>query len=78
MRYFRSSRLFEALTMASGDGSFVKLLLQLAKTDVLIIDDWGLDVLNQKQSKDLLEVMEDRHGLGATIVTSQLSFHSGL
>lgn len=72
VRYFRSSRMFETLTMAHGDGSFGKLLLQLAKTDVLIIDDWGLDVLNQKQRNDLLEVMEDRHGRGATIITSQL------
>ena len=64
--------MFETLTMAHGDGSFGKLLLQLAKTDVLIIDDWGLDVLNQKHRNDLLEVMEDRHGRGATIITSQL------
>jgi len=72
VRYYRSSRLFEALTTAHGDGSFGKLLIQLAKTDVLIIDDWGLDKLNQRQRNDLLEVMEDRHGRGATIITSQL------
>jgi len=72
VRYYRSSRLFEALTVAHGDGSFGKLLTQLAKTDLLIIDDWGLDVLSQRQRNDLLEIMEDRHGCGATLITSQL------
>ena len=72
VRYYRASRLFEALTMAHGDGSFGKLLTQLAKTDCLIIDDWGLDVLSQQQRNDLLEIMEDRHGRGATLITSQL------
>jgi DNA replication protein DnaC len=38
----------------------------------LIIDDWGLDVLSQQQRNDLLEVIEDRHGNGATLITSQL------
>lgn len=72
VRYFRSSRLFEALTVAHGDGSFGKLLAQLAKTQLLIIDDWGLEVLTQQQRNDLLEIMEDRHGRGATLITSQL------
>ncbi len=72
VRYYRANRLFEALTVAHGDGSFGKLLTQLAKTDCLIIDDWGLDVLSQQQRNDLLEIMEDRHGQGATLITSQL------
>ena len=72
VHYYRASRLFETLTMAHGDGSFGKLLSQLAKTDCLIIDDWGLDVLSQQQRNDLLEIMEDRHGRGATLITSQL------
>jgi DNA replication protein DnaC len=72
VRYYRASRLFETLTMAHGDGSFGKLLTQLAKIDCLIIDDWGLDVLSQQQRNDLLEIMEDRHGQGATLITSQL------
>ncbi len=72
VRYIRASRLFESLTLAHGDGSFGKLLAQLAKTQVLIIDDWGLDVLSQQQRNDLLEIMEDRHGQGATLITSQL------
>ena len=72
VRYFRASRLFETLTIAHGDGSFGKLLIQLAKTDCIIIDDWGLDVLSQKHRNDLLEIIEDRHGNGATLITSQL------
>jgi len=72
VRYFRASRLFDTLTLAHGDGSFGKLLMQLAKTELLIIGDWGFDVLNQQQRNDLLEVVEDRHGSGATLITSQL------
>ena len=72
MRYYRASRLFESLTIAHGDGSFGKLLTQLAKTELLIIDDWGLQILAQTQRNDLLEIIEDRHGRGATLITSQL------
>jgi DNA replication protein DnaC len=72
VRYYRASRLFDALTLAHGDGSFGKLLAQLAKTQLLIIDDWGLDTLTQQQRNDLLDIMEDRHGRGATLITSQL------
>ena len=71
-RYFRSSRLFEQLTMSHGDGSYLRFIGQLAKTDVLIIDDWGLEELTQSQRNDFLEIMEDRHGSKSTIVTSQL------
>ena len=60
------------LTVAHGDGSFGKVLIQLQKTDVLIIDDWGLEKLTRQQRNDLLEVIEDRHGRGSTVVTSQL------
>lgn len=72
VRYFRASRLLEMLTVAHGDGSFGKLLIQLQKTEVLIIDDWGLEVLTRQQRNDLLEVIEDRHGNGSTVITSQL------
>ena len=72
VRYYRASRLFETLMVSHGDGSFGQLLAQLAKTDLLIVDDWGLDVLTQQQRNDLLEIMEDRHGRGATLITSQL------
>lgn len=72
VRYYRASRLLESLTVAHGDGSFGKVLTQLAKTDVLIIDDWGLEVLTRQQRTDLLEVIEDRSGNGSTVITSQM------
>ena len=49
-----------------------KLLVRLAKVDVLILDDWGLSRLIVEQRRDLLEIMEDRHDNRSTIVTSQL------
>lgn len=72
VRYYRASRLFETLRIAHGDGSFASLLSRLAKTEVLIIDDWGLEQLNHHQRNDLLEIMDDRHGIKSTIMTSQL------
>lgn len=71
-RYFRASRLFEQLTIAHGDGSYLKLMSQIAKVDLLIIDDWGLEPLTQSQRNDLLDIMEDRHNSKSTVFTSQL------
>ena len=72
VRYFRTSRLLEGLSIAHGDGRFSKLIQQLAKTDVLLLDDWGLEKLSLGQRNDLLEIMEDRHGSKSTLITSQL------
>jgi DNA replication protein DnaC len=72
VRYFRMSRMMESLSIAHGDGRFSKLVQQLAKADVLVIDDWGLEKLSMSQRNDLLDVMEDRHGLKSTLITSQL------
>lgn len=70
--YQRVPRLFEALTLARGDGRHARLLKTLGRVDLLILDDWGLSVLTANQRIDLLEVLEDRHGRGSTIVTSQI------
>jgi DNA replication protein DnaC len=70
--YQRLTRLLQELPLARGDGSYAKLLVRLAKTDVLVLDDWGLVKLNAEQRRDLLEILEDRHGSRATIITSQL------
>lgn len=70
--YARAPRLFEELRIAHGDGSFGKRLLALAKTDLLILDDWGLAPLGQAERNDLLEVLDDRVGSRATLITSQL------
>ncbi len=71
-QYVRLTRLLRELTIAKGDGQYPKLLTNLAKVDVLILDDWGLMKLNAENRRDLLEVLEDRHGRRSTIATSQL------
>lgn len=70
--YCRLPRLLPELTMAKGDGSYGKKMRQLAKAEVLILDDWGLAPLNDDQRRDLLEILDDRHEKCSTIVTSQL------
>lgn len=72
VRYFRTSRLLENLAIAHGDGRFTKWVDQLARTDMLVLDDWGLEKLTLAQRNDLLEIMEDRHGARSTLITSQL------
>lgn len=71
-RYLRVPRLLTDITIARGDGTYPKVLAQLAKTDLLILDDWGLATLNAEHRRDLLDILDDRHGLRSTIVTSQL------
>ena len=71
-QYVRLTRLLRGLTIAKGDGQYSKLLTSLAKVDVLILDDWGLMKLSAENRRDLLEVLEDRHGRRSTIATSQL------
>jgi DNA replication protein DnaC len=70
--YLRLSKLFRELAVARGDGRFSKLLAAYAKTDLLVIDDWGLAAFTDEQRRDLLEIIEDRHGLRSTLVASQL------
>jgi DNA replication protein DnaC len=69
--YYRCPRLFRELAIARGDGSYLKLLGKLAKFDLLVIDDWGIAPLSEAERRDLLEVIEDRHGLRSTLITSQ-------
>ena len=70
--YHRVPRLFDALALARGDGRHARLLKTLARVELLILDDWGLAPLTSEQGRDLLEIVDDRHGRGSTIVTSQL------
>ncbi len=70
--YHRSPRMFEALALARGDGRHERILKTIARMGVLIIGDWGLAVLTAPERRDLLEILEDRHGRASTIVTSQL------
>jgi DNA replication protein DnaC len=69
--YLRLPRLLQELPIAKGDGRYPKLMASLAKTALLILDDWGLASLSDENRRDVLELLEDRHGRGATIVTSQ-------
>ena len=70
--YFRLPRLLQDLATARGDGRYTKLLTQFAKTDVLVLDDWGLASFTDESRRDLLELFDDRHNSRSTIVTSQL------
>lgn len=73
-RYFRLPHLIDELARARADGSYPKLMGRLQKTHLLAIDDYGLAPLNQTERRDLLEIIEDRTGRRATLVTSQLPF----
>lgn len=70
--YHRVPRLFEALALARGDGRYARLLKTLGRVQLLILDDWGLAVLGGAERRDLLEILDDRHGRSSTIVTSQV------
>jgi DNA replication protein DnaC len=71
--YHRVPRLFDALAVARGDGRHARMLRNLQRVNLLILDDWGLSAVTHDQARDLLEIVEDRHGRGSTIVTSQLA-----
>lgn len=70
--YVRVPRLFEELRVSHADGSFSRKLAALARTDVIVLDDWGLAAPGAAERGDLLEILDDRVGLKSTIVTSQL------
>lgn len=70
--YRRLPRLFATLALARGGGRYPKVLKALARTDLLILDDWGPEKLNDEQRRDLLEIIEDRYEKRSTIVTSQV------
>jgi DNA replication protein DnaC len=71
-RYTRVPRLLHDLNIARADGTYSRELGRLARTDVLILDDWGLAPLGDRERRDILEIVEDRNGRRSTIVTSQL------
>lgn len=70
--YRRVPRLLDEITLARADGSWRNLLRQYSKTEVLVLDDFGLAPLTQTKLHDLLEVVEEREERGSTIITSQL------
>ena len=72
VKYYRLSRLLLELTQAKADGSYTKALQTLAKQELLILDDWGLEPLKAAHRNDLMEIMDDRNGSTSTIIISQL------
>jgi DNA replication protein DnaC len=70
--YHRVPRLLDAIALARGDGRYPRLLKSLARAELLILDDWGLAPLTSQQGRDILDIVDDRHGRGSTIVTSQI------
>jgi len=70
-RYLLLTRFLEEMAMSHADGSYAKLMAQLHKDDVLILDDFGLTSINAAQRHDLFNLIEDRYQLKATIITSQ-------
>ena len=72
VKSYRVSRLLLDLQIGRGDGSWNKLLSELKKPDLLILDDFGLANLETLHCRDLLEVIDDRNGAASTLVVSQL------
>ena len=71
-RYYRLPRLWNELKMAKANGSYSSWLAQLAKVDLLVLDDWGLVSPDEEQRRDLLEILDDRYQQRSTVITSQL------
>lgn len=70
--YFNTTKLFPMLKLVKADGSYQKELKKLEKTDVLILDDFGLTQLDTQNRLSLLEILEDRHGKKSTVISSQI------
>lgn len=71
-RYYRFSELISALKISRGDGTYPKLSSKLAKTHLLIIDDFGLETLSPSESKELFEIIDDRDHGASTVMAGQL------
>ena len=71
VRYYRLPRLFGEATLARTEGRWLTWLAGLARLDLLLVDDWGLDPFTEEQSRELLEIVDDRYGLRATAIASQ-------
>jgi DNA replication protein DnaC len=74
--YFYAPKLFRALTTAAADGSLPNLLKKIAKAPVLVVDDWGMAKIEERQYREFLEILDDRHGAGSTLMTSQFPVNS--
>jgi len=70
--YKRASRLFADLAQARGEGRLLRLMNTLERTNLIIIDDWGPELLTADQRRDLLEIVDDRYDKGSLLITSQV------
>jgi DNA replication protein DnaC len=70
--YAQTSRLLQELLITKGDGRYLRMLGSLAKTELLILDDWGLETPTQEQRHILLELLDDRYDRTSTLIASQL------
>lgn len=71
-KYYRISRLLMELSQSKADGTYSRKLKSLARINMLLLDDWGLEPLQGTQRNDLMEIMDDRHGSSSTVIISQL------
>jgi len=72
VKYLKLSRFLPQLAIARADGTYLKMIQQLTKVDLIIFDDWGLSVLNSQERHDMLEIIDDRHNRSSTLITSQI------
>ena len=72
VQYFNATKLFAALKLKKADGSHVKEINRIQRQELLILDDFGLEHLDRESRLSLMEIVEDRHGVRSTVITSQL------
>jgi len=72
VQYLRLPKFLPGLAVHRADGSYPRLFRQLARAALLVLDDWGIPTIGDQERADILELIEDRHGTGATIVASQI------
>lgn len=76
VRYSRTSSLLSSIALARADGSYPSLARRLEKTELLVLDDWGVYPLEPEGAREIFEILEDRNGSAATMIASQLPVSS--
>lgn len=71
--YRRATRFFDELALARADGSYPRVLARIARVDVLVLDDWGMAPIRGAERREMLEILDDRSGARATVMTSQIA-----
>ena len=74
--YVTANKMFNQLIMAKADGTYLKLIDTISKQDLVIIDDFGLKEIDNKQCIMMMDIIDDRHGRKSTLITSQLPVKS--